>query len=184
MLDSDFLAKFKRSTEAKWSERSINPTLFGFQFQRGTRWNSGLSEEQIAEYEGVIAVTFPNDFGAFLRVMNGTDTPTVNVYGYCGEPHRQWVGVYSYPRDVEIVKQLMEDVHKSPAKLTTTLMEQGFDLLPETRLLPFYGHRYLVCTKNLEPSVVLSIDGSDDAIVYGNSLKEYLEREFLRDLPL
>jgi len=27
----------------------------------------------------------------------------------------------------------------------------------------------------------LSIDGSDDAIIYGNSLKEYLEREFLAD---
>jgi hypothetical protein len=65
MLDSDFLAEFKRTTEAKWSKRSINPTLYGFQFQRGTRWNSGLSDEQIAEYAGVLALIFPHDFACF-----------------------------------------------------------------------------------------------------------------------
>lgn len=179
MLDSEFLAGFKRTTEAKWGERSIDPTLYGFQFQRGTRWNSGLSDEQIAEYARVLALVFPHDFGTFLRAMNGTDMPTLNVYGYCGEPQRQSVGVYSYPRDVELVKELMEDVHEDRAKLATTLMEQGFDLPSETRLLPIYGHRYLACTPNLERSVVLSIDGVDDAIVYGNSLREYLQKEFL-----
>ena len=73
----------------------------------------------------------------------------------------------------------MVDVHEERAKLTTTMMEQGFDLPPETRLLPIYDHRYLACASNLESSVVLSIDGGDDVLVYGNSLKEYLEKEFL-----
>ena len=178
MLNSDFLAKFKRTTEAKWSERSIDPTLYGFQIQRGTRWNLGLSDKQIAEYASALAVIFPHDFRAFLRAMNGTDMATLNVYGCGGEPHRESVGVYSYPRDIEIVKQRMTDVDEERAKLTTTIMEQGFDLLPETKLLPIYGHRYLACASNLENSVVLSIHGGD-AIVYGNSLKEYLEMEFL-----
>jgi hypothetical protein len=84
---------------------------------------------------------------------------------------------------MEIVKKLMEDANKDRDKLITTLAEQGFDLPRETRLLPIYSHRYLACTTNPESSAVLSIDGSDDAIVYGNSLKEYLEREFLQDPP-
>jgi transposase-like protein len=45
-----------------------------------------------------------------------------------------------------------------------------------------YFHRYLVCTTDLNSSVVLSIVvNATDAIVYGNSLKEYLEKEFLGD---
>jgi hypothetical protein len=113
--------------------------------------------------------------------MNGTDVPTLNIYGYCGEPPRQGVGVYSYPRDLEIVRRLIEDVSNERTELIATMAEQGFALPVDAGLVPVYGHRYLVCASSLDSSAVLSIDGSDDAIVYGNSLKEYLEREFLAD---
>lgn len=43
MLDGDFLRGFKQATEAKWLKKSIDPTIYGFQFQQGTRWNLGLS---------------------------------------------------------------------------------------------------------------------------------------------
>jgi len=39
----------------------------------------------------------------------------------------------------------------------------------------------LVCTRDLSASVVLSVHSADDAIVYGHSLREYLEKEFLAD---
>lgn len=89
------------------------------------------------------------------------------------------MGVYSYPRDLDIVNQLIEEVGRERAELNITLSEQGFELPAEAKLVPIYGHRYLVCTSDPKNSVVLSIDGGDDAIVYGNSLKEYFEREFL-----
>ena len=180
MLTGAFLSEFKRATEAGWSERSINPTLYGFQFQQGTRWNAGLRDNQIAEYEQVLEVRFPHDFKSFLREMNGTDLPTLNIYGNCGEPQRQAVGVYSYPRDIEIVKQLMKEMRAGHEEIAIDLAEQGFELPAEARLVPIYGHRYVVCTSNLNSSVVLSVVLKDtDAIVYGNSLREYLEREFL-----
>jgi hypothetical protein len=94
MLTSRFLADFKRATESKWRKCSINPTVFGFQFQRGTRWNPGLSDELIAAYQDVLGVRFPRDFQTFLRSMNGNDLPTLNIYGSCGEPPRESVGVY------------------------------------------------------------------------------------------
>jgi hypothetical protein len=75
----------------------------------------------------------------------------------------------------------MEDVSKDRTGLTATMAQEGFALRAEANLVPIHGHRYLVCTPSLDSSVVLSIDGSDDAIVYGNSLQEYLEREFLAD---
>jgi hypothetical protein len=74
----------------------------------------------------------------------------------------------------------MDEARLDRNVLIATMAMQGFDLSPSATLAPIYGHRYLVCTSDLNRSVVLSIDGPDDAIVYGNSLQEYLEREFLR----
>ena len=182
MFDRNFLPEFKRATEERWAERPIDPSVYGFQFQPGTRWNIGLSREEIVEYEAVLAVSFPHDFRDFLGAMNGTDLPTLNVYGSSGEPPRTSTGVYSYPRDVKLVKQRIEDVRDSRSAIAADLWEQGFDLPAEAQLVPIYFHRYVVCTPDLNRSPVLSIaDHSTDAIVYASSLREYLEREFLND---
>ena len=111
--------------------------------------------------------------------MNGTDIPTLNVYGNSGYPPRQSVGVYSYPRDMGIVEQQIENVRECRVELGKTLSDQGFVLPAEASLVPIYGSRYLVCTSDPNSSVVLSIEDGADAIVYGDSLKGYLEREFL-----
>jgi len=46
--------------------------------------------------------------------------------------------------------------------------------------MPIYAHRYIVCAPDLAGSAVLSISDGADAIVYGSSLLEYLEGEFLQ----
>ncbi|MGA8145941.1 MAG: hypothetical protein WB987_18790 [Candidatus Acidiferrales bacterium] len=135
----------------------------------------------MAEYESILKVRFPHDFKAFLREMNGTDLATLNVYGSCGEPQRESVGVYSYPRDIEIVKKLVEDIRTTRIEIATDLSRQGFELPAEAGLVPIFSHRYVVCTSNLNSTVVLSIvTNATDAIVYGKSLREYLENEFFR----
>jgi hypothetical protein len=112
--------------------------------------------------------------------MNGTDIPTLNVYGYCGEPHRTSVGVYAYPRDLEIVRRRIEDVRESRDEISNDLRSQGFDLPSDAALVPIYGHRYIICTSDPDQSMVLSVVVHEtDAIVYGTCLQEYLEREFL-----
>jgi hypothetical protein len=114
--------------------------------------------------------------------MNGTDLPTLNVYGSCGEPPLESVGVYSYPRDIEAVKERIEHIRASRAEIAADLAGQGFELPAEASLVPVFTHRYVVCTSDLNSSVVLSIvTHATDAIVYGDSLREYLEKEFLRD---
>ena len=180
MLTEGFLPESKRATEEKWKNKSIDPTISGFQLKPGTRWNPGLSDELIASNEGALNVRFPRDFKTFLRELNGTDLATLNVYASTGHPHREWVGIYSYPRDIEIVKQLIERVRLNRANIARDLAEQGFELRTEADLVPIYGHRYVVCVPNADDSVVLSIVVNDtDAIVYGSSLREYLERELL-----
>lgn len=180
-LSAAFLAGFKQATEAKWAEQPVNSALYGFQFQPGTRWNHGLTDAAIAKYEQALAASFPHDFKAFLRVMNGTDLPTLNVYGSCGEHSRESVGVYSYPRDLEIIRKRCEEAGSYRAEVTTTLADQGFTLADDATLVPIYGIRYIVCTEDLDSTVVVSIQDGEDAIVYAYSLQEYLEHEFLRD---
>jgi hypothetical protein len=182
MLDADFLAAFKHSTEKNWSERSVDPTVYGFQMQQGTRWNPGLPDETITEYESDLRVRFPHEFRALLRALNGTDLPTLNVYGYCGEPLRRATGVYSYPRDIELVRWRIHDVLKNRLPISDDLAEQGFTLPVDAKFVPIYGHRYVLCTSDLDSSVVLSIVvDAVDAIVYADSLKEYLEKDFLEN---
>jgi hypothetical protein len=180
MIDRQFLAEFKQATEANWAVGTINPNIAGFQFQRGTRWLPGLSTEQIASYEGEVGAQFPNDWKAFLREMNGTDLPTVNVYASSGEPYRHSVGVYSYPRDLQLVRDQMALVQQHRRGIASDLASQGCHFSNDAILVPIYGHRYLVCTPNTANSVVVSVVVNDvDAIVYGASLQAYLTREFL-----
>lgn len=177
-LSDDFLLRFKRQTEANWVKAVIDRSIFGFQFQAGSRWIVGLDEEGISDYERAVQARFPDDFRRFLRFMNGTDLPTLNVYACTGEPHRTAVGVYSYPRDLEIVRSRMKDVAAERKEIEAVLGEQDFELRAGDLLVPIYGHRFVVCGSDLKKSVVLSICGSD-AIVYGMTLRAYLQAEFL-----
>lgn len=178
MISDNFLAEFKNTTEKKWSLTSLNPKIYGFQIQPGTRWNPGLSDEKITEYENLAGTRFPHDFKKFLKVMNGTNRETINIYGSSGEPQRQSVGVYSYPKDVEIIKQRLDDINQNRDRVVHDLSESGFDLSPEAKLIPIYSHRYVVCAPDLDSSVVVSVVAGD-AIVYGSTLEEYLKKEFL-----
>jgi hypothetical protein len=184
VIDSDFLAELKRATEKNWSTLPTESSIYGFQFQRGTRWMPGLSDEQIAAYEADLGTEFPYDFRTFLHAMNGTDLPTLNVYGSSRTVPRQSTGVYSYPRDLETVRHLIGVVQENRDDVALDLASQGFHLPSEASLVPVFGHRYLVCTRKLNTSVVLSVVVHDvDAIVFGDSLREYLTKEFLAATP-
>jgi hypothetical protein len=181
-LDNEFLNEFKRITEAKWDSQSLDPAIYGFQFVPGTRWNPGLSADAINEYQNVLGIKFPNDFKVLLAALNGTRPATLNIYGNSGNPPRQSVGVYSYPRDMNIIRERIGDIDENRSAITVNLLEQGFHLAQAARLVPIFAHRYLVSTADPESSVVLSIVvNSVDAIVYANSLREYLEKEFIKD---
>ena len=65
----------------------------------------------------------------------------------------------------------------NPEQLRNSLSEEGFQLGEEAKLLPIFAHRYVVCSPEAPSCAVLSIWDSSDAIVYGQSLPEYLQRE-------
>ena len=181
MLTREFLREFRRKCELNWSNRTLRPGVFGFQIQRGTRWNPGLSDSEIAEYERTVGFQFSEDLRTFLLEMNGTDLPSVNIFGSSGLPQATSVGVYSFPNDIDFVKSRMEDVRLWRSQIAADLAQQNFDLPDSANLLPIYGHRYVLCTAGADSTLVLSILAQEqpDAIVYANSLQEYLEKEFM-----
>ncbi|MFO0954002.1 MAG: hypothetical protein U0835_23180 [Isosphaeraceae bacterium] len=179
MITKDFVINFKNTTENRWRTQSMDPALYGFQFQKGTRWNPGLSEKQISRYERDLGISFPIDLRLFFAHLNGTDLETLNVYGNSGEPYLKGVGVYSYPNDLDVVKERIADIVEEFTDVSSLLFDVGLGK-KGGNLLPFYNNRYVVCGSDYPDVPVLSVEGND-AIVYATDFRGYLEKEFLRD---
>jgi hypothetical protein len=81
------------------------------------------------------------------------------------------------------VKQLIEIVQENRDEIALDLASQGFHLPAQASLVPICGHRYVVCTRKLNTSAVVSVVVNDvDAVVYANSLREYLRKDFMGPL--
>ncbi len=169
-----FFAWLKKTSEQYWESAKLNRTIYGFQIQKGTKWLQGLSESDIAEYERVMGFAFPEVYKLFLRYMNGTDKPTINIYGESGEPYRYGVGFFSYPRDLEPVKAKIDWILEA-FKITSGNIEQRH--IPH--IMPIIGHRFLVMDR-CEGNPVLSMY-EDDVILYASSLPEILAKEIFQE---
>jgi hypothetical protein len=87
--------------------------------------------------------------------------------------------VYVYPRDLELVREEIGYAEEDRRWWEHELVDSGVALKPTDKLVAFCGHRFVVCSEDPTASLVLSIHQTD-AIVYGDSLFEYLQNEFLR----
>ena len=81
-------------------------------------------------------------------------------------------------------RKLIEVVQENRDDVVLDLSSQGFHLPAQASLVPIFGHRYLVCMQKLNTSVVLSVVVHEvDTLVFGNSLREYLTKEFFGSHP-
>ncbi len=170
---NEFFLWLKKRSEEYWESVEIKRNVFGFQIQRGTKWLHGLTSSDIAEYEREIGFSFSENYKIYLRHMNGTDTPTINVYGLCGEPYRYSPGYYSYPRDLEAVKDKIKWIHEEFG-VTPELIEEK--QIP--RIMPLVSHRFLVVDRCAE-NPILSIQGRD-SIFFASSLESFLVNDIFR----
>ena len=134
-----FFPWLKGASEGHWECVEINRSIYGFQLQRGTTWLPGLSSVEVTEYEKAMGFSFPEIYRLFLRCMNGTDMPAINVYGECGEPYRYASGYYSYPRDLAAVMDTIKWIHDDFG-LTPDFIDEN--KIP--RIMPIVSHRFLV----------------------------------------
>ena len=180
-VDANFITELKTTTEAKWAaDNFINPAVYGFQFQQGTKWNPGLTVAEIDEYENVVSAKFPTDYRIMLQLVNGTDRPNLNLYGRSSDPYRTAFTLYAFPRDLAIVRERISVIEDNRDEIANALCHyEQYSLSSDAVLLPIYGHRYLVCDGgDRSLSRVLSIVGAD-VVTYGMDLQGYLTREFL-----
>ncbi|MCX7748206.1 MAG: SMI1/KNR4 family protein [Clostridia bacterium] len=162
-----FYIDFKKESEKYWEAVDIDYRITGFQVQRGTRWLNGLSDNEIQEFEKEIGFNFPVVYKEFLKVMNGTDKDAINVYSNMGEPFTYGVEYYSFPRDINLVRDMIGWIYDS-FHITKKQIEEN--QIPH--ILPIMSHRFLVIDR-CETNPVLSMYGND-VILYANSLPAFL----------
>jgi len=169
-----FFVWLRKSSEEYWAIVEINPNIYGFQIQTGTKWLRGLSKKEIDTYEWTMGFEFPAIYSIFLRNMNGTNKPTKNIYAESGEPYHYSVGYYSFPRDLDLVKAKIAWI-LDVFKLTAEDIEQ----MNIPHIMPITEHRFLVMDR-CELNPVLSMY-EDDVILYAPSLPQFLVSEIFQE---
>lgn len=169
---------FKTKSEEIFRKAIVDyKNTWGFQKQKNTKWNKGLSIAEIKELEEHFGFDFPNDYVDMLKVINGFDTPHISVDPEGIKENKFQRRCYKYPEDLENTKWLIEEANDYIEYAKGALDIPVFSDDEIEGFVPLYGHRALVVLKDKTKSPVLSIWG-DDIIIYGNTLFEYWGEEF------
>ncbi len=166
--------QFKKITEALWENCSLCEGVSGFQIQTGTKWNSGLSIEEIKNLQVLFGIVLPFEYQRMLRVVNGFDREEIDIYE---EEKHYFRSCYKYPDDWEVVKTFIAELYDNLKFIKIALKELGLAEKELKGFIPLYSHRALVVFEDLELTPVISAVG-DDVIIYGHSLIEYWKHEF------
>lgn len=201
-----FLNWFRERTEATWStypaptlERFEELRFFGCDWQPGTRWLGGLAEEQVAAVEHDWALRFPPDYRLFLKHLHAVDRPMKCRGGrqaasdtptlHDAPSVSNWLTEGDTLRDrlADLATGLQFDVEAAglwrPAwgtrPATAAARAQRVRALVDAapRLIPVFGHRYLLAEPCQVGNPVFSIVQSD-IIVYGTDVRGYFLHEF------
>ncbi|MDH5599205.1 MAG: SMI1/KNR4 family protein [Cyclobacteriaceae bacterium] len=172
----EFFKDLKSKSEEYWKTIELNEDIYGFQTQKGTLWNKGLTEEQIDSFETELGIKFPEGLKNYYRVMNGVNLPAINIYGNSGEKSTYTNNFYSYPEDVAIIKEKIQWIYESNHLTVEELNEKGI-----ARIFPVFGHRFLLLDGK---GLVLSMYG-DDIIYWTDNISKLLAIEIFegRELP-
>ncbi len=168
-----FFSWLKKLSEKVWENIEPREGIFGFQTQNGTKWIEGLSEEEIEEYESELGFVFPEIYKSYLRNMNGTYIPAINIFGY-GESIAYSPYYYSFPRDLEVVKDRIHWIYK---EFLVNEEEVKRENIPH--IIPIVSHRFLIADNCVE-NPVLSMHGRD-SILYAPNLQSFLAADIFRN---
>ncbi|WP_299112183.1 SMI1/KNR4 family protein [uncultured Winogradskyella sp.] len=145
---SDF-ELLKRESEKKWKNLNLYTKVYGYQIQENSKWNKGLNEKELFDFQSELGFEFPECLKDFYRTMNGLNKQGINFRG--GENIEPNFGstFYSYPKDIAKIKEQIDWVRKD----NKINQEQK-----APNIFPFLGHRFLIID-NYEQ--VLSMVGRD-----------------------
>lgn len=167
---------FKAVSEAYFENLIQEENSVGFEIQKNTKWNKGLSEKEIIVLENTFGFKFPHDYYEMLQVINGHDLPQIYIDPDGEEPTTYSRSCYQYPNDIEEVAWLVNQAKTYTKELKRCLDKGGFDSSTLQGVIPLYSHRALVVLEDKSKSPVVSIFGND-IIIYGATLLEYWKKE-------
>ncbi len=166
----NFFTAIKHLSEKYWSECDINPDIFGFQIQNGTKWKKGLAENELADFQAELNIEFPEELKNFYRTMNGLDKKGINVFGSNGtEPNFNPI-YYSYPDDLEQIREKINWIYES----NDTEIENAE--IP--KIFPVTGHRFIILDNNNQ---ILSMYG-DDIIFWSENLSKLIANDIFDNI--
>lgn len=169
----DFFKTVKRLSEKYWSTTDINKELYGFQIQKNTKWKEGLTDNQIDDFEEYLKIKFPKGLRNFYRTMNGLDRPGVMFTENDGTEHIFSPVYYSYPNDLEVIKEKIEWTLESN---NLTNDKHDTDNIP--KIFPVTGHRFMVLDDNNQ---ILSIYG-DDIIYWAENISKLIANDIFDNI--
>ncbi|GCE22748.1 SMI1/KNR4 family protein [Dictyobacter kobayashii] len=203
-FDELFLTQIRNRTEATW--RDYQPLTFE-QFlaqdtmsciwHKGTTW-LGLSDGEIDSIEKQWSVRFPPDYRLFLKILHCLDKPiTIATYDSdtrkiipCDSPF-----LPNWKKDSESIKntyqQLIDDLTYDVLQnnvwkpgwgrkpITKYGLKQQLEALIERapKLIPIYGHRFLLAEPHECGNPILSLHHSD-IIIYAPDLYHFFCKDF------
>lgn len=174
---TEFFKWLKEESEKYWETININNNIYGFQIQSKTKWNPGLSDLEIHKFEEELGFEFPEILKSFLHVMNGTSPESINIYGNRGEPAAFSPGYYVYPKDITMIKEMIEWIMDDNDLSKDQMKKEGIPAI-----FPIISHRFLVIDES-NNFPVLSMYGND-IILYAADLPSFLINDiFFKSRP-
>ena len=169
--EEDFFPWIKQITEKFWETARIKPNISGFQIQPQTKWNPGLAESEILNFESEMGFPFPSILRNYYLTMNGLSQPGINVFASQRIEPSFCSLFYSYPNDLNTIRELISWIYEEFNLTPMKVASNGI-----SRIFPIYSHRFLLLDHH--PNLILSMYGND-VIPYHKSLQYLFLNEVL-----
>lgn len=150
----EFFETVKSLSNIYWADTGINKEIYGFQIQKGSKWRDGLTDNEIINFENELGYKFPDGLRNFYKTMNGLDKTGINIFGNSGHEFSYGPIYYSYPDDLQIIKDNIEWIYEAKNVTTDKLIQDGI-----SRIFPVCGHRFILVDDPKQR--VLSMYGND-----------------------
>ncbi|RVU00520.1 SMI1/KNR4 family protein [Mucilaginibacter limnophilus] len=169
-----YFQQIKILSEQYWSVNQPNENIYGFQIQQNTIWKPGLSDADLLRFQNIIGFVFPEPLKNFYKVMNGLSKPGINLYGNDGTTPTFSPVFYSYPQDINSIKELIKWFLEANLISKNEMLQ-----LKVSRIFPICWHRFLLI--DIPGNPILSMFG-DDVIYCADNLSKLLANELFENI--
>lgn len=161
-----FFETVKSLSNTYWADTDINKGVYGFQIQKDSKWRGGLSDNEITNFENELGYKFPTSLRNFYKTMNGLDKTGINIFGNSGHEFSYRPIYYSYPDDLQIIKDNIEWIYKAKNLTTDKLLQDGI-----SRIFPVCRHRFVLIDDSKQR--VLSMY-DNDIVAWSDSISKLI----------